>query len=118
MPRAASPTTDFMQSFFMLLSSDWFYLQTCSFPSRRPSRIASARHAGFANPLPRHIADRLDFEPAVHRGAPGLDARPRGQVFAAREIRPVDPIELLGVALIAQPHDDFQQAIHVRAGRL
>jgi len=73
--------------------------------------------SGASRGLFRHVADRLDFEPAVHRGAPGLDARPRGQGFAAREIRAVDPIELLGVTLIAQPHDDLQQAIHVRAGR-
>src|SRR6266699_7094273 len=93
-PNAAIPAADFMQSFFMLLSSNWFLPANCSLPSRRPGCFASARRAGFAATFFRHVADRLDFEPAVHRGAPGLDACPRGQGFAAREIRAVDPIEL------------------------
>src|SRR5207245_3038992 len=99
-----------IQRFPMILSSGWFSLWFCLFPSRRAACLASAPRGGLVRELPRHVADRLDFQTAVHRGAPGLDARPRGQGFAAREIRPVNPIELLGVALIAQPHDDLQQA--------
>src|SRR5712692_1864249 len=55
----------------------------------------------------RHVADRLDFEPAVHRGAPRLDARPRGQRLAAGEIGAIDAVEFLGLALVLQPHDDL-----------
>src|SRR5262249_54110031 len=65
--------------------------------------------------LPRHIADRLDLETAVEGRPAGLDARPRGQRLAAAEIAAVDAVELLGVALVAQPYDDLEQAIHVRA---
>src|SRR5216117_2422331 len=99
-----------MKCFPMILSSGWLF--TCGsvlFSSRRLARLAPAHRGGPVRELPRYVADRLDFEPAVHRGAPGLDARPRGQRVAAREIRAVDPVELLGVALIAQPHDDLQQ---------
>src|SRR5262249_11065724 len=74
------------------------------FPARRPAMCA----------LLRHVADRLDLEPAVERSAAGLDARPGGQRLAAAEIAAVDAIESLGVALVAQPHDDLQQAIHAR----
>src|SRR5882762_6674925 len=102
-----------MKRFPMILSSGWF-CGLVLFSPRRGARLASAPRGGPMRELLRHVADRLDFEPAVHRGTPGLDARPRGQGFAAREIRAVDPVELLGVTLIAQPHDDLQQAIHVR----
>src|SRR6266568_7251471 len=98
----------------MILSSGWL-CGLVLFSSRREARLASAPRGGPMRELPRHVADRLDFEPAVHRGAPGLDARPRGQGFSGREIRPVDPIELPGTALMPHPPVALRQAIHVGA---
>src|SRR5438045_8981319 len=95
-PSAASPVTDFMKRFLMILSSGSIFLYgLVLFSSRRAACLAPARRGDPARELPRNVADRLDFEPAVHRGAPGLDARPRGQRVAAGEIRAVDPVELL-----------------------
>src|SRR5437899_109506 len=91
-PSAASPVTDSMKRFPMILSSGWVFTRgLVLFSSRRAARLAPARRGGPMRELPRNIADRLDFEAAVHRGAPGLDARPRGQGVAGREIRPIDP---------------------------
>src|SRR5215813_4245024 len=65
-----------------------------------------------------HVADRVDFEPAVHRGATGLHARARGQRSGAAEIAAVDAVEFFLLALVPEPHDHLEQAIHVRAGGL
>src|SRR5262245_51841230 len=42
----------------------------------------------------RHVADRLDFEGAIHRSAAGLHARARRQRLLAGEIAAIDAVEL------------------------
>src|SRR5215212_1007904 len=64
----------------------------------------------------RHVADRLDLEPAIERGPPGLHARARRQRLLAAEVAPVDAVELLLLALVLQPDDNLEQAVHVGAG--
>src|SRR4029077_13194147 len=93
----AIPTVPFVQKLDML--SSWVIFLNFLSAAPRPRTAAFVTPIGTSRRLFRHIADRLDFQPAVHRGAPCLDASPRGQGVASRKIRAVDPIELLGVAL-------------------
>src|SRR5262249_56952883 len=110
-------------------SKDGCKLRTCLHPSRRIAAASGDRNApqdedgGFlairaAVPLKkrlRHVADGIDLEAAIHRRASGLHARARRQHCGAAEIATVDAVELLLLALVLEPHDHLEQAIHVGA---
>src|SRR5215218_3739046 len=63
-----------------------------------------------------YVAYGLDFQPAIHRGAAGLHARTRRQRFGTGEITAIDSVELFLLALVFEPDNHFEQAIHVGAG--
>src|SRR4051794_12179308 len=65
-----------------------------------------------------HVADGLDLEAAIHRGAPRLHARARGQCLGAGKVASIDAVELFLLALVLEPDDDLEQAVHVGARRL
>src|SRR5262249_31012195 len=63
----------------------------------------------------RHIPDRLDLEPAVERRAAGLHARAGRQHCRVLEVAAIDAVEFLLLALVLEPDDDLEKAVHVRA---